>query len=330
MLEKKHSVYGIGNPLLDLIINGSYEKLKELGSVPGSMNLVDTDFQGRVLSGCTVSTRSPGGSCANTLRGLAWLGRQGGDVFPPCYTGAVGTDNEGKIFEDTLAAEGVEPSLAFKSDPTGTSAIIVTPDSERTMYTNLSACRRLDIDDVDISKLLDSAFFHTTGYMWDTENQMEAAKNTAYRAKERGVKVSFDIADPFVVDRYRQDLVAWIPGNVDVLFANRDEMKMLTGCTDCDSDVILKASRFAPLVVMKVGKDGCLIQEDGRVTEVAGEKVDCIDTTGAGDAFAGGFLYGLCAGFSIRECGIIANRIAASIVTISGCSFEGLPKIEIP
>jgi sugar/nucleoside kinase (ribokinase family) len=320
-----YSVFGMGNPLMDLIVHDQHAMLVSLNAVPGSMNLVDSEFQNKVLSGGDITARSPGGSCANTLRGFAWLQKIGGGGEKPVYCGAVGHDTEGDLLRESLTAQGVEPSLAYKTTPTGTSAIVVTPDSERTMFTHLGACRDLEYKDVDMDKVSAARYFHTTGYMWDTQNQEEAAVNSASVAKKQGLSVSFDIADPFVIERYRDRLVAWMPGNIDVLFANREEMKVLTGCVDCDTEVIKHASEFSPLVVMKVGKDGCILFSGQETIHVPGDVVECVDTTGAGDAFAGGFLYGLITGKSIYECGRIANTIAAAIVTIPGCSYENLP-----
>ena len=316
------SVYGIGNPLLDIIMSAGFEALSEIGAAPGSMNLVDSEAQKRVIQRCHVRSMRAGGSCANTIRGIGWLA--GGDkgFDPPSYTGAVGRDDVASTFEELLVTEGVTPILAKKGVPTGSSAIAVTPDSERTMFTNLSACRALELADIDLNAVTSSRILHTTGYMWDTENQQRAAESAVAAAREAGVLISFDIADPFVVDRYRDKLVSWIPGRVDLLFANEEELRRLTAETGDRQAVIAKASRFAPLVVMKVGADGCLVYEESRVSHVPGDTVPVLDTTGAGDAFAGGFLFGVLIGLRPEECARLANRLAAAVVGVEGCTYS--------
>lgn len=263
-----------------------------------------------------------GGSCANTIRGIGWLANGDNGFDPPAYTGAVGKDEVASTFEELLVTEGVTPLLAKKDTPTGTSAIAVTPDSERTMFTNLSACRALELADIDRSASTSSRILHTTGYMWDTQNQQAAAESAVETARGAGILISFDIADPFVVDRYREKLLSWIPGKVDLLFANEEELRRLTEETGDRSEVIAKASRFAPLVVMKVGADGCLVHEEGKVIQVPGDPAPVKDTTGAGDAFAGGFLFGVLMGREPRECARLANRLAAAVVGVEGCTYS--------
>ncbi len=316
------SVYGIGNPLLDLIMSVSHESLAEIGAPPGSMNLVDSEAQRKVVEKCRVRSTRAGGSCANTIRGVGWL-RVAGDSFEaPFYTGAVGEDAAAATFEELLVSEGVKPLLAKKGLPTGTSAIAVTPDSERTMFTNLSACRALELSDIDSRIVKSSSILHTTGYMWDTDNQREAAESTVETARQNGVLISFDIADSFVVERYRERLIEWIPGNVDLLFANEEELRRLTGEKGSRETVLGAARPFAPRIVMKVGADGCYVAEDGSVIHVAGVPTRVTDTTGAGDAFAGGFLFGLLKGFPSDAAARLANRLAAAIVAVEGCTYS--------
>jgi len=319
-------VYGMGNPLMDIILSAGHEKVIELGVTPGSMNLVEFEVQKRVIGSCRLTSRLAGGSCSNTMRALGWLAGGEEKIEPPVYSGAVGKDEYGRAFEESLRAEGVTPALAWKETPTGSSAIIVTPDHERTMFTFLGACRDLTHTDVDTSSLAGCTVFHTTGYMWDTENQEDAVKTAIMAVRDRGGLVSFDIADPFVVDRYRADLVKWLPGRIDVLFANEQELMALTGVTSNREAIVREAKRFAPMVVMKIGREGCMIGEEGSIATVPGEAVAAQDTTGAGDSFAGGFLYGLVLGKDAAACGRLANRIAGYIVTVDGCHYRGLDR----
>ncbi len=319
------SVFIMCNPLMDLVIQARKEWLSELGAVPGSMNLVDHGVVEKILGWKPRIARVPGGSGANTARGIAWLRR--GDVEPPAYLGAVGNDEQGEFFSSLLRKVGVESFLAGKGGaPTGVSAILVTPDHERTMFTHLGACRLLDEGDLPIEAVQASSCLYLTGYNWDTPNQEAAAKKAADAAKRAGKRVCLDVADPFVANRYREALVSWIPGTVDILFANRDELRALTGISGSDEAVLAAAVKLSPLAIMKIGKDGCLIAEGGKAVRVEGEPVAPKDTTAAGDSFAAGFLYGLLTGRSIGICGKLANRVASQMVTVEGCNYDLLDR----
>ncbi len=345
-------ICAMGNPLIDTILSGTGEDLLALGAAAGSMSLVEYDQQQRVVSRCPVRLRLAGGSAANTIRAVRWIARnidsaadarflsaRGLAATLPAarYVGAVGQDDDGVSFEALLREETVEPALAITTVPTGSSAIVVTPDSERTMFTFLGACRELRA--IHLPSFAGVTLFHTTGYMWDTPNQQDAADRATERARAAGARISLDVADSFVVDRYRDALRSWIPGRVDILFANRQELYSLTG-TESDQSAMAAAASLAPMVVMKVGADGCVVGGGGRpgdssgdasdisargsVLPVSGIQVSARDTTGAGDSFAGGFLYGLVSGWDPGACAELANRIAASVVTVEGCNYAEL------
>jgi sugar/nucleoside kinase (ribokinase family) len=322
-------IYGIGNPLMDIIVRAEMSALDGLGVVPGSMNLVDYDKQQAALHCGSIVRQLPGGSCANTVRAARWLLRIAGSPALAGYTGGVGNDRAGAAFEALLDTEGVEPMLARKNTPTGSSVIVVTPDSQRTMFTYLGACRDLQPEDVNLEVLRDAKIVHFTGYMWDAPNQEQTARAAAEHAKHSRTLVSFDIADRFVVDRYHDSLSQWIPGRVDILFANEQELEALTGETSGGERTLLAASHFAPTIVMKTGPQGCLVLENGKVNESPAYGGAGMDTTGAGDAFAGGYLFGLIQKLSPENCARIANRLAGGIVTVDGCNYDALDPEEV-
>lgn len=324
------SVFIMCNPLMDLIIPATPEWVRALGAVPGSMNLVDYASVENILSAIPSCTRVPGGSGANTARGLAWLAGKDGLIERPLYLGAVGGDREGRYFEELLGREGVGSLLAVKDSlPTGVSAILVTPDHERTMFTFLGACRLLDTADLPAEKVRESRFLYLTGYNWDTPNQEEAAREAVREVRGAGGTVCFDVADPFVALRYRDSLRSWLPGRVDLLFANRDELAALTG-EDGGTDEILRAAEvYAPRVVMKTGKAGCSILAEGEIYRIPGEAVVPRDTTAAGDSFAAGFLFGLLLDRDLPFCGRLANRLASRMVTVTGCDYTGLDRDDV-
>jgi len=317
-------LYGIGNPLMDIIVRAPHEALERLGAVPGSMNLVDYDRQQEAIGAGAVVRRLPGGSAANTVRGVRWLLRLVGSAVSPAYTGAVGHDRNGDAFEALLDTEGVNPYLARKHTPTGSSVIVLPPDSQRTMFTYLGACRDLESSDVNEALIRETRILHTTGYMWDTPNQELAARHAARVANASRTLVSFDVADSFVIDRARDSLLDWIPGNVGVLFANEAELRELTGVSEDEDAALRAASRFAPTVVMKTGPRGCKVLEGDTIVTAEPHPADRFDTTGAGDAFAAGYLFGVSQKLPARACSAAANIVAGAIVSVDGCNYDAL------
>lgn len=318
---------GIGNPLMDIIVPVDYNTFRDFGAEPGSMNLVDSPVTQRILDLPFEKVKTAGGSCANTLRGVAWLA-DGKYSSLPYYMGAVGKDKAGDGFLTILAEQGVEPGVALKETPTGVSGILVTPDHERTMFTHLGACREFVLDDVDMDAVRSSSYLHIAGYMWDTENQKNAAKAAVETARDSGVPVTFDLADPFVVYRYGDELKQWLPGNVDLLFANREELSALTG-EKGDEKIIRSARTYSPHTVMKIGAEGCIIQKGTSLVQLPGEKVNPADTTGAGDSFAAGYLYALLEGYDVESAARLANRIASRVVTVEGCNYALLERNDV-
>ncbi len=322
-------LYGIGNPLIDIIVRAEANALSSLDVVPGSMNLVDYDRQRAAMRSGVVARRLPGGSCANTTRATRWLLRVAGSNAAIAYTGAIGRDHEGDAFEALLDTEGVDPILSRRATPTGSSVIVVTPDSQRTMFTYLGACRDLTASDIDSATIESAQILHITGYMWDTPNQEEAARTAVGTARRTRTLVSLDVADRFVVDRYFDKLTSWIPGNVDLLFANEQELAALTGVQEGGEETLKAASAFAPTVVMKTGPDGCVVNDHGHIFSSPAHSVEPVDTTGAGDAFAGGYLFGIIQKLRAEQCATIANRLAGGIVTVAGCNYDALDAAAI-
>lgn len=331
-MQSKIPVIGIGNPLMDTIIHVDYKVIENLGVEPGSMNLVDQNKLNSISIHIERGVETPGGSCANTMRGLAWLLDKDDNFSMPVYSGAVGTDSLAQRLSDGLKEIGVEPVLSNKDQSaTGVSIILVTPDNERTMFTSLGACRDYCTIDSPIKYLeKNPLWIHITGYMWDTENQKNAIKYTVEQALSRHVKISFDLADPFVVDRYRNEFVDWLPGKIDLLFANRTELSYLTGYDGDDEEILEKAGKYGETIVMKVGKKGCWVCRKGySIHFPCVDIAPPTDTTGAGDSFAAGFLYGIVKGETFHDCADTANRIASGIVTVEGCNYTNINRTYV-
>lgn len=319
------SVYGVENPLMDFIAHVGHPFVKATGRNPGTMNLVEKGVVEALLPRIGDFRNLPGGSAANTIRGIAWL--SGGELPPPVYNGAVGKDEVGDRYGKIMERSGVHAVLRRKDAMTGVSLILVTPDGERTMLTHLGACREFGPADLDLDLLSQSRILHLTGYLWDTEGQKEAAEQATAAARKAGgrILVSLDIADPFVASRYGKQFRDWIPGNVDLLFGNREELSQLTGEV-MDGQILKRARDLAPKVVMKTGARGCLACEGDRTASVGTRSLTPMDTTGAGDAFAAGFLHGMLLGRDMEECARGANALASAICCVEGCDYSALDR----
>jgi sugar/nucleoside kinase (ribokinase family) len=328
-----YSVFGLGNPLLDFIAPVSFETLERTGAPKGTMNLIDAPRMQQILETVSEYTNIPGGSCANTLRGISWLRRaealRGVALEPVVYTGAVGEDELGARYREILEQAGVVQRLVRKGVPTGCSVILVTPDYERTMFTHLGACRQYGWRDLNLDALAASRMLYFTAFMWDTESQKEAVMLAIDRARALGIPIAFDLADPFAVSRSKAEFLGLIPSRVDVLFGNREEYRMMFGDKRTDQESVEEAGRFCRMALMKVGHDGCYLNDGGRVEKISGFEVDAVDTTAAGDCFAAGFLYGRLTGRTPAASARLANNLAASIVTVRGCDFSSLDPVPI-
>ncbi len=322
------SVFGIGNPLMDYVAYEDYSFIKALDTQSGTMKLISEAEKEEIISKLSSYKNIPGGSCANTMRGIAWLSKA--DPVPkPLYSGAVGADSIGEKYKLQMEKLGIVTRMGKGSRQTGVSIVIVTPDYERNMFTYLGACQEYDDSAVDMEMLKNSKYLHIAGYMWDTDSQKNAVRKAINFAKNNGIRVSFDVADLFVVNRNRDDFNAWMPGTVDVLFGNREEITTMICQEGNDEDIIKIAGKLSNLVVMKLGKDGCFINDSGNIFHIPGIKVKVVDTIGAGDFFASGFLYGLIKGKSSKESAIIANRLAARIVEVEGASLQKIDPKEV-
>jgi len=319
------SVFGLGNPLLDFIAPVDPLILEALDAKKGTMNLVDREGMERVLSKLSGYTNIPGGSAANTLRAISWLGR-GEQPEQLLYCGAVGPDSRGEAYNSSLQTAGINVRLVTKSLPTGCSVILVTPDHERTMFTYLGACREFGLEDLDLSALSSSRIFYTTGYMWDTENQKQAVMRAMEHSREKGVRIFFDLADPFVAQRFHEEFRSWLPSRVDVLFGNRDEFQIMFGPDLADRQLLARAAEVCPVLLMKTGCDGCFVSDRGTVRRIDGFCVDPLDTTAAGDCFSAAFIFATLRDHSPVQAARLANRLAASIVTVLGCDFRNLDR----
>lgn len=319
MKNESPFVYGIGNPLIDVIVSVSEQELKDLGLYKGTMNLVNVEKR-LELSSFIKENKTPsyscGGSCPNTIITLSAMG------IKTALGGKVGKDEYGDIYRKNLKALNVLDNLGSSENPTGSSIILITPDSDRTMNTFLGANRDFCFSDINEETLKKADFFHFTGYMLDTKNQTEAIYRAIEIAKSSGAKISFDIADQFAVGRNRDAFLEIIKSSCDIVFANKQEARIMFD--NYDAELCCKSmGKLCETAIVKNGKKGSFISYRGEIYNipVKGPSVP-VDTTGAGDTYAAGFLYGLCNGMDVVDSGTIASVLAGQIIKQVGAQFS--------
>jgi fructokinase len=308
-------VYGIGHALVDLQFAVDEAQLSALGVDKGVMTLVDGDRRRAVLDGLGVEpvNRASGGSAANTVITVA---RFGGRAY---YAFQVGDDDWGNFYRYDLSAAGVDNSPASQVEgDTGQCLVMVTPDADRTMNTFLGASGSMGSHQVDADTIGTSRFVYLEGYLLTTDVGMEACEATAAAARDQGVSVSLTLSDPSVVQAFRDRFDRLIDSGIDLLFCNEDEAKALSGSDDRDTAVSTVAGRAASVCVT-LGADGALVASpEAQSASVSGHATAAVDTTGAGDTFAGGVLFGLTHGHDLEASARLGSYAAAVVVSVFG------------
>lgn len=311
------SVYGIGNPLIDYLCSVDNDDLSNLGLNKGIMLLIDEKKQREIVSytkGRDIKY-SCGGSCPNTMVTLCSLGIQ------TTLAGGVGNDELGEQYRKKLKQSGVIDECVTKEAVTGTSIILISEDKERTMNTYLGANRLFSDSDVNEDSAKNADLFYFTGYMWDTEPQQKAVRKVLDLFKKQGKKIAFDLADPFAVARYRQTFLSIIKDYCDIVFANSEEARFLFDNYDA-YECCKSMGKLCSIAIVKNGKKGSYISNERTIHQIPlyGTS-NPVDTTGAGDTYAAGFLYGYLNGYDIDTSGRIASYLAGEIISQLGAQF---------
>jgi sugar/nucleoside kinase (ribokinase family) len=319
-----YDVFGMCNALYDIqaeVHDDLLGELKDFGVEKGGMFLIDEQQQREIVGRVYTSlvNAEPGGSGANTMIGLAQLGGTG------CYTSRVGRDEHGQLYRDKLAERGIKPNLGVGEGETGICVVLVSPDAQRTMCTYLGLSRDLRPDDVNLDDLRQSKYIYVTGYLWDTDNQKETVLLAMREANRAGVKVALSLSDPFCVNRHKEDFRRILRDHTDVLFGNYHEAQALTD-TDNPYDAVRALAEHCDVAVVTMDDKGSLIQAGSTLHEIPVYPVTAIDTTGAGDMYAAGLLYGLTRGLSLDETGRIASYAAAQVVAKLGPRLESIDR----
>jgi len=315
----KYDVIGLGNAIVDVISQADDAFIAELALSKGGMRLIDArqahDLYSRMASGL----ESSGGSVANSCAGVASLGGRA------AYVGRVAQDQLGEVFAHDITASGVtflSSAADASGPPTARCLVLVTPDAQRTMNTYLGACVELCPDDIDPAAFADAKITYLEGYLWDQPLAQAAMRKAAQAARGAGRKVALSLSDAFCVDRHRASFYELIDEHIDVLFANEAELLALTECEHFDQAVEAVRGR-AEWVAVTRGALGSVVITPARTIHVPASPVaKVVDTTGAGDLYAAGFLFGYTRDGSPEECARLGALAAAEIISHFGARPE--------
>ena len=309
------TILGIGSALVDFLAQVPNEQiLNELNLPKGSMTYVDIDNSVKISQMITDrfgSQRASGGSAANTMSGLAQLGVETG------FVSKVGKDEVGQFFEKQMADTHVKPLMLKSDTPSGRVMAFVTPDGERTFATCLGAAIELSPDDIKPELFDGWDIFYVEGYLVANPNMLRKAVETA---KTKGLKIAIDLASYNVVEESRDFLLELVENYVDIVFANEQESFALTGL-EPEAALHFIAER-CEIAVVKVGAKGAFIQRANEIVTIPPMQAEVVDTTGAGDMWAAGFLAGLVKGKDLRTCGMMGAIVAKNIIEVIGAKMD--------
>lgn len=319
MTEPRYDVIAIGNAIVDVMAPCRDELIEELGMERGGMTLIDTDRAHALYDAMGPAREISGGSAANTLAGLAALGTRG------CFIGQVAQDQLGEVFGHDIRAAGIDFATPARAGdpPTARCLIFVTDDGQRTMNTYLGASQFLPAAALDDALIASASILFLEGYLWDPEEPRAAMRKAIAAAHGAGRKVAFTLSDAFVISRHGDDFRALIEaGDIDILFANHVELAALTGEDTLEAGLAALASKVPVLVVTR-GAEGALALAGGDRVDVPAEAVGkVVDTTGAGDLFAAGFIAGHVRGADLRTSLIMGAVAAAEVISHYGARPE--------
>lgn len=310
MSAPTYDVVGVGNAIVDVIASVDEGFIDDNDLVKGAMTLIDQDRAELLYAKMPAGVETSGGSAANTMAGVASFGGSG------AYIGKVRNDQLGDIFGHDLRAVGVKYDIAPSTEGPSTARCLiqVTPDAERTMNTFLGISAVLDSDDFDDATVAAGKIVYCEGYLWDTEPAKAAIRHAMAVARQAGGLVSMTLSDSFCVDRHREEWLGLIGDNVDVLFGNDEELMSLFQ-TDSLEDALAQVSSMVDIAAITLGANGSVVATGDDRLQVSAEPVEhVVDTTGAGDLYAAGFLYGLANDLPLTTCGRLGSLAAAEVI----------------
>lgn len=314
----KFDVTGVGNAIVDILAKVGDDFIEKHQLVKSSMQLIDEQRAKALYEDMPPAEEQSGGSAANTLAGIASFGGRA------AFIGKVADDDFGRTFRHDIKAIGVHyETPAVKGGlPTSRCLVAVTPDAERTMSTYLGASTGIKNEDVDARLIKDSKVLYLEGYLFGDEQAKKAMTKAAEIARENDTKVSLSLSDPFFVGLFRADFLKFIDKGVDILFANEAEVKSLFETENLD-EALAKISKKCDIAAITLGAKGSVIVNGEKRHKIeAGKGLKVVDTTGAGDLYASGFLYGYTQGMVLAECGRLATIAASEVIQHIGARPE--------
>lgn len=316
--EPFYDVVGIGNAIVDVMAKVGEAFLKDRDLAKGGMTLVEAADAGKIYAELDPDREVPGGSAANTVAAIASLGGE------PAFIGKIHEDELGQIFSRDIGAAGVDffTKPLIEGPMTGRSIVLVTPDAERSMFTYLGASKELSQDDIDEHTIKAGQIVYIEGYLWDEQAARNAIHKACDLAKKHHKKIAFSLSDKSCVNRHRQDFLNLIKDNVDILFGNEEEIKALFEQEDFYKTLDLIKPMVETAAITRHA-EGSVVVNGRTKTFVEAEKVEeVVDSTGAGDLYAAGFLFGYVNGRSLGTCAMIGSITAAEILTHYGARPE--------
>ncbi len=318
--DKTIDVMGMGAALMDFLIEVDENTLLEMDLRKGEMHLVDEKKAKTILENVHSKEmkieRVPGGSAANTLKGVALLG---GNVI---FCGKIGEDDNGQMYEQSLQGLGVDTKLGTHNSVTGHALTFITPDSQRTFSVHLGAAIHIVKEDVLEEDIAKSKILHLEGYQLEGSTQ-EVVLHAIELAKKHGTLISLDLADPGVIRRNKDFLAMIVKEYVDIVYLNETEAQEFAEVGVGEEEKALdKIAELVSIAVVKIGKDGSMIKHDGERIKIMPVAVDTVDTTGAGDSYAAGLLYGIAHGWKLEDAGKLGSLFASKVVAQQGVGMK--------
>lgn len=314
------NIIGLGNALVDIIVFIDKDELLEQLELPkGSMQLVDIERSGRIRKACEHLPQSfaSGGSAANTIHAVARLGATAS------FIGKIGKDDYGVIFREDLEKHNIKPVLFYSDTHSGRAVALISPDKERTFATHLGAAIELSSADIKPEHFRGHNIFHIEGYTVQDHALLEKALGIA---KEQGMEISIDMASYNVVEENLEFLKYIVKEYVDIVFANEEEARSFTG--KAPEEALDEIADMCRIAVVKIGKEGSLVKSGDMVFRIPAISADVVDTNGAGDIYAAGFLYGYSQGWPLDKCAAAGSILAGKLIEMTGArlSEEGWKK----
>ena len=313
-MSEKLDVVGIGNAMVDAIIPSNQSEIEKHDINRDSMNLIDESLKNNLHESYSIKEMAGGGSLGNSMFGITSFGGNGS------FIGKIKNDEIGVYLQKDMMREGLKFPLGFTSPDisTGCCTIFVEEDGTRTMCTFLGAGTLIGPEDIKEDDIKNHKIAYLEGYLWDNENAKKAMKKMVDICKADDQKIAFTLSDLFCVDRHRDSFQELINNDVDILFANEDEIKSMAQTSSFEESLEYAKSLNITAAITK-GSSGSVVVSNGSVTEITAQKVDkVVDTTGAGDLFAAGFLYGYSKNKNMEECGDYASIAAAEVISHYG------------